>query len=66
LNTGAINLGAGLSFVIIYAAQTSFAAASGDAAAGYVAALITGAVVLVGALAFSLFIPKPVHAELSR
>jgi MFS family permease len=66
LNTGAINLGAGLSFVIIYAAQTSFAAASGDAAAGYVAALITGAVVLVGALVFSLFIPKPVHAELSR
>jgi len=66
LNTGAINLGAGLSFVIIYAAQTSFAAASGDAAAGYVAALITGAVVLVGALVFSLFIPKPLHAELSR
>jgi MFS family permease len=64
LNTGAINLGAGLSFVVIYAAQTSFAAQSDAAAAGYVAALITGAVVLVGAFVFSLFIPKPVNAEL--
>ncbi|CAN7150779.1 MFS transporter [Microbacterium maritypicum] len=66
LNTGAINLGAGLSFVVIYAAQTSFASGAGDATAGYVAALITGAVVLVGALVFSMFIPKPVTAELSR
>lgn len=65
LNTGAINLGAGLSFVVIYAAQTSFGG-SGDAAGGYVAALLTGAVVLAGALTFSLFIPKPVHAELTR
>ena len=31
-----------------------------------VAALLTGAVVLAGALTFSLFIPKPVHAELTR
>ncbi|MFJ3473766.1 MFS transporter [Microbacterium maritypicum] len=66
LNTGAINLGAGLSFVVIYAAQTSFASGADDATAGYVAALITGAVVLVGALVFSMFIPKPVTAELSR
>ena len=64
LNTGAINLGAGLSFVLIYAAQTSFTAEAGSPASGYVAALITGAVVLVGALVFSLFIPKPVNAEL--
>lgn len=66
LNTGAINLGAGLSFVVIYAAQTSFGAGAGGAAAGYVAALITGAVVLVGALVFSMFIPQPVNAELPR
>ena len=65
LNTGAINLGAGLSFVVIYAAQTSFASDEVPAA-GYVAALITGAVVLLGALAFSMFIPKPVSAELVR
>lgn len=67
LNTGAINLGAGMSFVVIYAAQASFTTeGGGDAAAGYVAALITGAIVLIGAFAFSMLIPRPVHAELAR
>lgn len=66
LNTGAINLGAGLSFVIIYAAQTSFGAGPDGAIPGYIAALLTGAVLLAGAVTFSLFIPRPVNAELSR
>lgn len=64
LNTGGINLGAGVSFVVIYAAQTAFTAGSGPSLAGYIAGMITGAVILCGALAMSFFVPRPTGAEL--
>ncbi|MFE6967891.1 MFS transporter [Isoptericola sp. NPDC057653] len=66
LNTGGINLGAGVSFVVVYAVQTAFASTDGGAAAGYVAGLVTGAVVLVGALLMSFRIPRPASAEVRR
>ena len=64
LNTGGINLGAGVSFVLIYAAQTAFTPADGHSLAGYVAGMVTGAIVLCGALAVSFFVPRPTGAEL--
>ncbi|GAA4697376.1 Major Facilitator Superfamily protein [Promicromonospora umidemergens] len=66
LNTGGINLGAGVSFVVIYAVQTAFASTPGGPSAGYVASLLTGALILVGALLMSLRIPRPVEAEVQR
>lgn len=58
LNAGAFNLGAGLSFAILYAAQKAFVASSG-ATAGYVAAMVAGIILLVLAFAASMLIPKP-------
>lgn len=66
LNTGGINLGAGVSFVVVYAAQDLVASSAATPGAGYVAGILTGAVLLVGALVASLAIPRPVHAEVSR
>ena len=63
LNTGGINLGAGLSFVAIYTAQTLFTPDDGAAAPGYIAGLATGALILAGALAMSFLIPRPAAAE---
>ncbi|MFZ4842898.1 MULTISPECIES: MFS transporter [Mycetocola] len=64
LNTGAINLGAGVSFAVIYAVQTAFS--GGGTAAGYQAAMVAGAILLVGALLMSSLIPRPTNAEISR
>lgn len=63
LNAGAFNLGSGLSFALLYTVQT--AAESGDSAssAGYTAGMIAGGVLMAAALAASLLIPKPRHAE---
>lgn len=55
LNAGAFNLGAGVSFAILYAVMTSL----GGAAAGHLAAIVTGAILLGLALLSSLLIPKP-------
>lgn len=55
LNAGAFNLGAGVSFAILYAVMTSL----GGGASGHLAAIITGAVLLGLALLSSLLIPKP-------
>ncbi len=55
LNAGAFNLGAGISFAILYAISGSF----GGGQAGYRAALITGIILLVAAFGSSLLIPRP-------
>lgn len=66
LNTGGINLGAGVSFVLIYTAQTAFTPAEGHSTAGYIAGMLTGAVILIGALAMSTLIPRPSTAEITK
>ena len=57
LNSGAFNLGAGLSYAVLYAMQNAFGA-SGDAVNGYVGAMIGGVILLALAFAASLLIPK--------
>jgi predicted MFS family arabinose efflux permease len=63
LNAGAFNLGAGLSFAVLYAVQTALAPSDPTSAAGYSAGMLAGAVILGLALASSLLIPRPVDAE---
>ncbi|GAA1348772.1 MFS transporter [Arthrobacter koreensis] len=62
LNAGAFNLGAGLSFAVIYAVKTATTPADGGAG-GYYGGIVAGLVILVLALAASFLIPKPVAAE---
>lgn len=62
MNAGAFNLGAGLSYAVLYAVMGSFAT-SGGAATGYSAAMIAGGVLLVAALACSFLIPKEEDAD---
>ena len=57
LNSGAFNLGAGLSYAVLYAMQNAFGA-SGDATNGYVGAMIGGVVLLSLAFGASMLIPK--------
>jgi MFS family permease len=57
LNAGAFNLGAGLSFAVLFAVKTALDA-SGPSA-GYSGAIIVGAVFLGLAFLMSLLIPKP-------
>lgn len=64
LNTGGINLGAGVSFVVIYAAQTAFTPAEGHSLSGYIAGMVAGAIILCAALAMSFLVPRPTGAEL--
>lgn len=52
MNAGAFNLGAGLSFAILFGVAGSFES-------GYHAGLVTGCIILAAALAMSLLIPKP-------
>ncbi|WP_273545204.1 MFS transporter [Arthrobacter sunyaminii] len=63
LNAGAFNLGAGLSFAVIYAAKTATTAADGSGTEGYYGGIIAGLVILVLALAASFLIPKPATPE---
>lgn len=58
LNSGAFNLGAGLSYAVLYAAQNAFVA-SGGATSGYIAAMVGGVILLGLAFCASLLIPKP-------
>lgn len=62
MNAGAFNLGAGLSFAILYAVMTNFAQNAG-ATTGYVASMIAGIVLLALAFACSFLIPKPEDCE---
>lgn len=64
MNAGAFNLGAGLSFAVLYAAMDAYAAQAG-AAGGYSAAMVMGAILLIAALACSFLIPKPEDADQS-
>ncbi|WP_329609282.1 uridine transporter UriT [Arthrobacter sp. ATA002] len=59
LNAGAFNLGAGLSFAVIYAAKTAAAGPDGSGAGGYYGGIIAGVIILGLALAVSFLIPKP-------
>lgn len=61
LNAGAFNLGAGLSFAILSAAQKAFTPTS--ATAGYIAAMVAGLILLALAFCASLLIPKPGSEE---
>jgi MFS family permease len=66
LNAGAFNIGAGLSFAVIYAVQGAFMGSGANAGAGFDAALVTGVIILVLAFLSSLLIPRPLDAEVSR
>ncbi|EPH40795.1 MFS transporter [Streptomyces aurantiacus] len=63
LNAGAFNLGAGLSFALLYAVQTAAEPADKTSAAGYSAGMIAGVVLIAAAFLTSFLIPKPVEAE---
>lgn len=58
MNSGAFNLGAGLSFAVLFAASTLFTETLGPRA-GYIGGIATGAIVLVLAFLTSTLIPKP-------
>lgn len=58
MNSGAFNLGAGLSFALLFAVNT-YVTNQLDAAAGYRFAILAGAVLLLLALGMSLLIPHP-------
>lgn len=55
MNAGAFNLGAGISFAILFAVSTAFV----DSAGGYRAGIFAGAIILACAFFSSLLIPKP-------
>jgi predicted MFS family arabinose efflux permease len=63
LNAGAFNLGAGLSFAVLYAVSAAFTPAQPTSAAGYVAGMLAGVVILAAALAASFLIPRPIDDE---
>lgn len=58
MNSGAFNLGAGLSFALLFAVNT-FVTHRVDAAAGYRVGILAGAVLLLLALGTSVLIPHP-------
>ncbi|MGW0537364.1 uridine transporter UriT [Streptomyces sp. NPDC003032] len=66
LNAGAFNLGAGLSFAVLYAVQTAAAPADKTSPAGYTAGMIAGVALIAAAFATSFLIPKPVEAEVTE
>lgn len=57
MNAGAFNLGAGLSYAVLYGAMNAMAS-TGGAASGYIASFVAGTILLVCALAMSFVIPK--------
>lgn len=65
LNAGAFNLGAGISYTILYGVMTSFAS-SGGPTSGYVAGMVGGGVILLLAFIASWFIPDPETIDGSR
>lgn len=63
LNAGAFNLGAGLSFALLYAVKTAALPSDPASSTGYTSGMIAGVVILAVAIATSFLIPKPVAAE---
>lgn len=66
MNAGAFNLGAGLSYALLYSVMNALTASGGAScgpAAGYSGAFIAGAIVLCAAFAVSILIPKPEDCE---
>lgn len=63
LNAGAFNLGAGLSFAVLYAVKTAAVPSDPSSPSDYTAAMIAGVVIIAAAFATSFLIPKPVSAE---
>ena len=63
LNAGAFNLGAGLSFALLYAVKTAALPDDPTSPADYTAGMIAGVVILAAAFVTSFMIPKPVEAE---
>ncbi|WP_406724337.1 MFS transporter [Streptomyces sp. GD-15H] len=63
LNAGAFNLGAGLSFALLYAVKTAALPDDPTSPADYTAGMVAGVVILAAAFATSFMIPKPVEAE---
>ena len=57
MNAGAFNLGAGLSFAILFAVFTAFSGT--DSASGYRAGIIAGMSILSLAFLTSFLIPRP-------
>ena len=55
MNAGAFNLGAGISFAILFAVSTAFS----DNGGGYAAGMWAGVIILVLAFLCSLLIPRP-------
>lgn len=64
MNAGAFNLGAGLSYAVLYAAMNAFMA-SGGAATGYAASMVAAAILLALALLASMLIPQEADADQS-
>lgn len=58
MNSGAFNIGAGLSFALLFAVNTVLTSSNG-AALGYQGAMVVGAIVVGLALAASFLIPRP-------
>ncbi|MGI6033565.1 MAG: MFS transporter [Coriobacteriales bacterium] len=61
MNAGAFNLGAGLSFAVLYAVMDAFS--TGGASAGYASSMIASCVLLAAALLVSFLIPRPSDAD---
>lgn len=61
MNSGAFNLGAGLSFAILTAIQTIVMQSTANETLGYRCAIITGAILVIAAFCMSLLIPA--HSE---
>lgn len=64
MNAAAFNLGAGLSFAVLFAVLTALSDTGADGAttataAGYSGGILTGVIFLVVAFAMSFFIPRP-------
>lgn len=62
MNAGAFNLGAGLSYALLYSVMNAFTLSAGPST-GYAASFIAGAIILCLALAMSFAIPKPKDCE---
>lgn len=60
INSGGFNIGAGLSFAVLYGVLTSVSPTAGDAAA-YTATFVSGAIIVGLAFLTGLLIPRPTY-----
>lgn len=63
MNSGAFNLGAGLSFAILTAIQTALTTSSGKPTYGFQGAIVAGVILVGCALLMSLLIPSVESAK---